>query len=93
MAAAHAFPIYSRLSRRILRIHAHPRENGPFQFVLGLDRFRLSLHCRHDWAWPRTNHEERIMGFDAHQTCFKCSSKRLFDLQHWQSGPIYRFHR
>lgn len=91
--AAHTFPIYSRLSRKILHPHSRPRVVGSVQFVMGFDRLRLFLHCpRHTWTWPRSNHEERVAGFDAHQTCLKCNMKRLFDSQLWQSGPVYRRH-
>ena len=89
--AAHTFPIDSALRRKILHIRNRSCEVGSVQLVLGLDRFRLFLHCpHHTWTWPRANHDERISGFDAHQTCFKCNSKRLFDSHRWQSGPVYR---
>lgn len=89
--AANTFPIDSRFSRKILRMHTWSRGVGSVQFVLGFDRFRLFLQCpRHQWAWPRTNHDEHISGFDSHQTCFKCYAKRFFDSQRWQSGPVYR---
>jgi len=89
--ASHTFPIDSPLSRGILRIRTRPRETGSIRFVLGFDRLRLFLHCpRHAWTWPRTNHDEHVSGFDAHQTCFKCNSRRFFDSQHWLSGPVYR---
>jgi len=28
--------------------------------------------------------------FDSHQTCHKCTSRRMFDTKQWQAGPIYR---
>ena len=61
---------------------------------MGFDRFRLFLQCpQHEWTWPRTNEEVRVDGFDAHQTCSKCTSQRLFDSRKWQAGPIYRNRR
>jgi hypothetical protein len=51
----------------------------------------LMMRClRHQWSWPRANKGERLHGFDAHQTCHKCTSKRFFDSKAWLAGPIYR---
>ena len=91
MATAHALPIYTKLSERILRLHSRPREVTSFNLVTGLDGLWLMLRCpSHAWSWPRANKEERFAGFDAHQTCYKCDSRRFFDSREWQPGPIYR---
>jgi len=88
--AAQVFPIYAKLSRRLLRMAA-PRADQPIHVIAGLDRIRLFLDCpRHAWAWPRSNRDEHYPGFDSHQTCSKCSSKRFFDSRRWRSGPLYR---
>lgn len=94
MATAHALPIYEKLSRHLLGKIMPPRSDRPAHFIAGFDRILLFLDCpRHTWAWPRANHEDWLPGFDAHQTCSKCSSKRFFDSRHWRSGPIYRSRR
>ena len=91
MATAELLPIYTKLSQRILRTAARRREIGDNQIVEGLGLFWLSVRCpMHAWSWPRTNHEERFEGFDAHQTCHKCTSRRMFDTREWQAGPVYR---
>ncbi|MGA9586910.1 MAG: hypothetical protein WBQ95_16355 [Terracidiphilus sp.] len=91
MATAELLPLYTKLSQRILRTAARRREPGGNQIVEGPALFWLSLRCpMHAWSWPRTNHEERFEGFDAHQTCHKCTSRRMFDTREWRSGPVYR---
>ena len=97
MATAQLLPIYTKLSQKILRKTARWSEVGRNhvvggnQIVEGLDRFWLALRCPlHTWSWPRANYEERIEGFDAHQTCHKCTSRRMFNSQDWHAGPVYR---
>jgi hypothetical protein len=97
VATAELLPIYAKLSQRILRTAARRREVGGYsevggnQIVEGLNLFWLVLRCpMHAWSWPRTNKEERFKGFDAHQTCHKCTSQRMFDTREWQAGPVYR---
>ena len=92
MATAQLLPIYTKLSRKLLRKAARSREiHGNQMIVEGLDLFWLALRCpMHAWSWPRANHEERVEGFDAHQTCHKCTSRRLFDTREWHAGPVYR---
>ena len=91
MATANIIPIYTRLSQKILRKAARRHDFGSTQIVEGLERFLLVLRCpMHAWSWPRTNKEERAAGFDAHQTCHKCTSRRMFDTRAWQAGPVYR---
>lgn len=91
MATANILPIYTRLSQRILRKVARQRELAGTEIVEGLEKVWLVLRCpMHEWSWPRTNKEERFEGFDAHQTCHKCTSRRLFDTRDWHSGPIYK---
>lgn len=97
MATAELLPIYTKLSQKILSKAVRPREAGRYreagdnQIVEGLDLFWLALRCpTHAWTWPRANNEEYFAGFDAHQTCHKCMSRRMFDTQKWQAGPVYR---
>lgn len=91
MATAQLLPIYTKISQKILRKTARRHEVAGNQIVEGLDRFWLVLRCPvHAWSWPRTNKEERLPGFDAHQTCHKCTSRRMFDTREWQAGPVYR---
>lgn len=89
MATAHILPIYTRLSQKIL---GKPlRRTGSTVVVEGLERFWLAVRCpMHSWSWPRANKDERVEGYDAHQTCYKCTSHRAFDTRGWQAGPIYR---
>jgi hypothetical protein len=97
VASTNILPIYTRLSERILekaaRLGAVGRSHvvGGNQIVEGLDRFWLALRCpSHTWSWPRANYVERVEGFDAHQTCHKCTSRRMFNTQEWHAGPVYR---
>lgn len=94
MATAQLLPLYRTISRKILGKSSHSRLQGEFQIVEGFDRFLLALSCpAHAWTWPRANSEERLGGYDAHQTCHKCMSRRMFDTEKWQAGPIYRHRR
>ena len=91
MATAELFPIYTKLSQKILRKAARQPEAGGYRVLAGLDLFWLALRCPlHAWSWPRSNNEERFEGFDAHQTCHKCTSRRMFDTSEWHAGPVYR---
>jgi len=91
VATAQLLPIYTKISQKILRKTGRSHVVGGNQIVEGLDRFWLVLRCpMHAWSWPRTNKEERLAGFDAHQTCHKCTSRRMFDTRAWQAGPVYR---
>jgi hypothetical protein len=97
VATAELFPVNTKLSQKILRKAARRPEAGSYReagvnrIVEGLDLFWLALRCpTHAWTWPRANNEEHFEGFDAHQTCHKCISRRMFDTRRWQSGPVYR---
>jgi hypothetical protein len=99
VATTQLLPIYTKISQKILRKNGAQRLNaendrvfGGNQYIIeGLDRFWLALRCpSHAWSWPRANQEERVQGFDSHQTCHKCLSRRMFNTQRWQVGPIYR---
>jgi hypothetical protein len=91
MATTNAFPAYIGISGDIRRIRPRFGEAESILIVEGFNWLLLFLRCpRHQWTWPRANREERVNGFDAHQTCFKCSSRRLFNSKDWRSGPIYR---
>jgi hypothetical protein len=92
VATAQLLPIYRTISRKILRRTARSSSISKFEIVEGFDLFLLALSCpSHAWTWPRANNEERFGGYDSHQTCHKCMSRRMFDTHGWQSGPIYRF--
>lgn len=94
MATAHILPIYTRLSRKILRKTLRRTWTGGTVVVEGLERFWLAVRCpMHEWSWPRANKDERVEGYDAHQTCHKCTSHRAFDTRGWHAGPIYRRQR
>jgi hypothetical protein len=91
MATTHPFPPYSGISGNIDRVRIRFREPEFFLIVEGFSQLLLFIQCpRHQWTWPRANKEERVSGFDAHQTCFKCNSRRLFNSKEWRPGPIYR---
>src|ERR1700688_2566669 len=89
VATAQLLPIYTKISQKIMRRSARRFEVGEVRLlggnqilVRGMDRFWLALRCpSHAWSWPRANYEERAEGFDAHQTCHKCTSRRMFDTQ------------
>jgi hypothetical protein len=91
VATTQLLPIYAKLSRKILRRSA-PVEVFPGAVVLeGMDRFLLTLRCPlHAWSWPRANRDEYLGRFDSHQTCHKCTSRRMFDTHEWTAGPVYR---
>ncbi len=94
MATANILPIYTKLTQKILRKAASRRESGGAEILKGLKLFWLDLSCpTHAWSWPRTNKEERFEGFDAHQTCHKCTSRRFFDTREWHAGPVYKLCR
>jgi hypothetical protein len=99
VATSELFPTYTKLSRKVLRKAARRREatigyseTGVYRVAAGLDLFWLTLRCpTHAWSWPRTNKDEEcVEGFDAHQTCHKCMSLRMFDSRKWHAGLIYR---
>jgi len=93
VATTQLLPLYSKLSRKILRRGARTRIVCEAEIVEGMDRFWLALRCpMHVWSWPRANRNERLSGFDAHQTCHKCTSRRMFDTHEWQAGPINKKH-
>jgi len=91
VATTQLLPVYAKLTRRLSRRSAHPQPMGGTEIVEGLDRFWLALRCPlHAWSWPRANKDERLGRFDSHQTCHKCTSRRMFDTREWHAGPIYK---
>jgi len=95
VATANILPVYIRISagigRRLLGKVAARRRAGSMELVEGLDRLWLMLRCpNHAWSWPRANREERLAGYDAHQTCYKCTSRRMFDTREWHADPVYK---
>lgn len=86
VATIQILPIHIRISRKIPR----QARSGTMELVGGLDRLWLTLRCPwHAWSWPRANREERLEGYDAHQTCYKCTARRMFDTGDWHAGPVY----
>jgi len=56
-----------------------------------MSRLWLAVLCpKHSWTWPRANRDERLGRYDSYQICHKCMSRRMFDTQAWQAGPIYK---
>jgi len=93
VATTQLFPIYAKLSRKILRRSAQAQVVAGIEIVEGIDQFWLSLRCpAHAWTWPRANRDERLGRYDSHQTCHKCTAHRMFDTHEWQAGPIYKKH-
>ena len=91
MSTTQLLPIYAKISRKFLRRRARPYLVGGTEVVAGWDRFWLAIRCpMHAWTWPRANRDERLGRFDSHQTCHKCTSRRMFDTREWQAGPIYK---
>jgi hypothetical protein len=91
VATTQILPVYIRISRKILGKSERSHRVGSMKLVEGLDRMWLSLRCPvHAWSWPRANCEDRLPGYDSHQTCHKCISHRMFDTNGWQAGPVYR---
>jgi hypothetical protein len=91
MAASHSFIPLSPRALRTLSFPTGREVAARILPVLGFRRILLALACpRHAWNWPRTIRGERLEGFDAHQTCFKCNTERFYDTRLLQPGPLYR---
>jgi hypothetical protein len=61
------------------------------RLIVGFRRVLLRFTCpAHAWNWPRLAKENAPEGFDAHQTCFKCSVERAYSTTRLESGPLYR---
>ena len=70
-------------------------EAKQIHLILGFNRLLLRLACPfHSWNWPRPIQGENPArfdaGFDAHQTCFKCTVERLYNTTRLEAGPLYR---
>ncbi len=82
---------YALLASKAENLQQQWRDEEAIQLIWGLDWFVRTIACpNHGWTWPRSLDGESIEGFDAHQTCFKCTAERFFDTRHWQAGPMYR---
>lgn len=91
MATTQLLPIYAKLGRKILHKSARVQAYAGAEVLEGIDRFWLALRCPHHvWSWPRANGDERLGQYDSHQTCHKCTSRRMFDTRGWVAGPIYK---
>lgn len=91
MAASHSYLQYSEAVPKDRNVPRHVDSPEGVRLVLGLQRILLKLTCpSHTWNWPRPLHGERLDGYDAHQTCFKCMTERFYNTQTLQPGPLYR---
>jgi len=91
VATTQLLPVYAKISRKILRRSASLRVVDGIEIVTGMERLWLAVRCpMHSWTWPRSNRSERMGQYDSHQTCHKCLSRRMFDTDAWQAGPIYK---
>lgn len=91
MAASHSYLQYATAGS--MDRNSPRRIDSPegIRLVLGLHRILLKFTCpSHTWNWPRPLHGERLEGYDAHQTCFKCMTERFYNTQMLQAGPLYR---
>jgi hypothetical protein len=61
------------------------------RLIQGFHSILLKFACpSHAWNWPRPIRGQKPAGFDAHQTCFKCSTERFYNTSNLQAGPLYR---
>jgi len=77
---------------RICQLRKALRGNSQIELVGPVDRAFIRMACtRHEWNWPILNRDiAKIDGFDAHQSCTKCASQRLFNSRNWIPGPMFR---
>jgi hypothetical protein len=68
------------------------RANSQIELVGRIDRAFIRMACsHHEWNWPVSNPDAiKVDGFDAHQSCTKCASQRLFNSKDWTPGPMFR---
>jgi hypothetical protein len=91
VSASHSYPRSTGPAQPVGR---DERPAGPGRnvcLIVGFNRFLVKLACpSHAWSWPRPIPGEPSSGFDAHQTCFKCSTERFYNTSTLQAGPLYR---
>ncbi len=91
MAASHSYLQYAGAgskNRNLRQPMGHPEG---IRLIVGFRRILLKFACpSHAWNWPRPIHGEKPDAFDAHQTCFKCSTERFYNTRTLQAGPLYR---
>jgi hypothetical protein len=77
---------------RIRHLRKALRENTQIELIGHIDRAFIRMACpRHEWNWPLSISDTvKIDGFDAHQSCTKCASQRLFNSKKWTPGPMFR---
>jgi hypothetical protein len=77
---------------RLRQLRKALRENSQIELVGPIDRAFIRMACpRHEWNWPISNRDiAKVDGFDAHQSCTKCASERLFNSKNWIPGPVFR---
>jgi hypothetical protein len=77
---------------RIRHLRKALRENTQIELIGHVDRAFIRMACpRHEWNWPLSISDTvKIDGFDAHQSCTKCASQRLFNSKKWTPGPMFR---
>jgi hypothetical protein len=68
-----------------------PEPGRNVRLIVGFERLLVRLACpSHVWSWPRPIPGEKVDRFDAHQTCFKCSTERFYNTSTLRAGPLYR---
>jgi hypothetical protein len=95
-----ASPSYLPYAAPVLNTPAFRKPSGEAEqihLVPGFHRLLLRFACPfHSWNWPRPIQSESPArfdaGFDAHQTCFKCTVERLYNTTRLEAGPLYRTH-
>ena len=91
MAASPSYLPYAAPGLRTPAFRRPSVEAEQIHLVPGVNRLLLRLACPiHSWNWPRPIQGESPEGFDAHQTCFKCTVERLYNTTRLEPGPLYR---
>jgi hypothetical protein len=97
MAASTSYLPYAAPELKAPALRKPSGEAEQIHLILGFNRFLLRFACPfHSWNWPRPIQGESPAGFDAgfdaHQTCFKCTVERLYNTTRLEAGPLYRTH-
>jgi hypothetical protein len=91
VAASHSYLQYVGAGSKNPNLRQPMDTPEGIRLILGFDRILLMFTCpSHAWNWPRPIQGNKPDGFDAHQTCFKCSTERLYNTNTLQAGPLYR---
>jgi hypothetical protein len=91
VAASHSYLQFVKSGSRDRDRQRQMEQPEGIRLVLGFRRVLLKLTCpSHAWNWPRPIQGQKPDGFDAHQTCFKCTTERFYNTRTLQAGPLYR---